>query len=105
MSITVNLMINSSPKDQINKTLDTFGTYECLLKEATSVIRPTILIGNVANLSTCNYMYIPALGRYYYIDDIVSVNDGLWAVSGHVDVLQTYKDKIKIRRDRDSVCF
>lgn len=94
MSITVTLMINSSPKDKIGKTLDTFGSYECLLKEDTSIVKPTILIGNVENLSACNYMYIPALGRYYYIDNIVSVNNGLWAVSGHVDVLETYKDKI-----------
>jgi len=39
-------------------------------------------------------MYIAEFERYYFIDDIVSVNNNKWEVSGHVDVLETYKTGI-----------
>ena len=40
-------------------------------------------------------MHIPEFGRYYYITNIVSVRTGLWAISGHVDVLYTYRNEIR----------
>ena len=39
-------------------------------------------------------MYISEFSRYYFIDDIVSIHNNVWDVSGHVDVLETYKSAI-----------
>ena len=39
-------------------------------------------------------MYISDFSRYYFIDDIISINNDIWEVHGHVDVLETYKTQI-----------
>lgn len=95
MSFTVKLCHNSSPVEKIGKTLDA-GTdiTGCVLKDATSILRPVIKIRTSEVITTYNYMYISEFDRYYFIDDIVSVNNGLWEISAHVDVLETYKSDI-----------
>lgn len=94
MSITVTLKVNSSPVEKIGKTLSTGTDFSCKLKDDTSVLRPTLIIASLSSLASFNYMYISDFGRYYFIDDIVSINQGIWEVSGHVDVLETYKTAI-----------
>ena len=79
---------NSFPKSK-TWALDLSGQ----LKNTSSIVNPTILVEAV-NPSAYNYMYIPEFERYYFIDDIVSVNNNKWEVSGHVDVLETYKNSI-----------
>lgn len=94
MSLTVDLMTNNSPIEKIGKSLTAGASFTCLLKEDTSVLRPVIEVVSSSNLSGYNYMYISDFGRYYFIDDIVSLNDGRWEISAHVDVLETYKTSI-----------
>ena len=45
--------------------------------------------------ASCNYMYIPDFGRYYYISDIIADTGGAAIVTGEVDVLMTYAAAIK----------
>lgn len=94
MSISVTLMNNASPVEQIGKTLTEVSTYSCVLKQDTSILKPVIRIQTTDNIVTCNYMYISDLSRYYFIDDIVSEKNNIWNISAHVDVLETYKDDI-----------
>lgn len=95
MSLSVRLCHNSSPVEKIGKNLDSGTTFDCTLKADTSILRPTIVIGSTdPDTPSYNYMYISELYRYYFIDDIISKNNGLWEVSGHVDVLETYKNSI-----------
>lgn len=93
--MNVQLCTTSDPNYVVNKTVTTQLTLTCNLKDETSVENPTILVATSNNISGYNYMYIQEFGRYYFITDIVSVRDGLWAVSGHVDVLYTYASGIK----------
>lgn len=95
MSFTVNLCHNSSPVEKIGKSLDA-GTdiTGCVLKEATSILRPVIRIITSDDITTYNYIYIAQFQRYYFIDDIVSINNNKWEISGHVDVLETFKNGI-----------
>lgn len=95
MSFTVKLCHNNSPVEKIGKDIDSgLDITGCVLKETTSILRPVIEIYTVSNIYTYNYMYISEFERYYFIDDIVSVNNNRWEVSGHVDVLETYKNSI-----------
>lgn len=91
MGISVKLMHNSSPVEKIGKNLDAGTEFTCDLKADTSVLKPTLILQSASSLAGFNYMYIPDFNRYYFIDDIVSKNNVIWEVSGHVDVLQTYK--------------
>ena len=66
------------------------------LKDASSVIDPVIMIEkNNPTLYDYNYMYIPEFKRWYYINDIISVKNGLWEIHAHVDVLYTWGADIK----------
>lgn len=92
--MTVSLYVNYSEPNRLSKNISAIGSFSGNLKGECSVINPTILI-EAGNISGANYMYIGSFGRYYYITDIVSVRDGLWMVSGHVDVLTTYASSIR----------
>lgn len=96
MGFTVNLCHNSSPIEKIGKTLDAgLDITGCVLKERTSILRPVIRIRTNSDITGYNYMQISQFSRYYFIDDIVSIHNDVWEVSGHVDVLETYKTQIK----------
>lgn len=95
MSFTVNLCHNSSPVEKIGKDLDTgLDITGCVLKEATSILKPVVRIRTTSDITTYNYMYISEFQRYYFIDDIVSIHNDVWEISGHVDVLETFKNGI-----------
>lgn len=94
MSFTIKLYNISDENNKLNKTLKNAITYDdCLIKENTSIIDPIIKI--VSNdLHNINYAYIKNFNRYYYVNDIVSLNNNLWELHLHVDVLMTYKEQI-----------
>ena len=93
--ITVKLHQTSSPRNKIGKTLDVGLDFSCCLKDDCSILNPRLDIFTDSDITDKNYMYIPAFGRYYFIDDIVSTNNGYWTISAHVDVLETFADSIK----------
>ena len=92
--LSVQLMNNSSPVEKIGKTLSVGGTYSCSLKDTTSVLNPVLIIRTSDPVYNYNYLYIQEFGRYYFINDIKSVNNNVWEISAHVDVLETYKVSI-----------
>lgn len=95
MGFNIKLGINSSPVEKIGKNVSyTMDIVGCVLKDLTSILRPTITVRTNDNIVSCNYMHIPVFGRSYFIDDITSLKNGFWEVSAHVDVLETYKDAI-----------
>lgn len=99
MSISVRLCHNSSPVEKIGKTIDTGETFDCILKSDTSILKPVIILNtDSGNIKGYNYMYISDLNRYYFIDDIISRNNDIWEISGHVDVLETYKAGIMVQQ-------
>lgn len=66
----------------------------CVLKEATSIIRPTLVFTGIGNPTRFNYLYIEELGgRYYFIEDWVSVQNR-WECNCTVDVLASFKTQI-----------
>lgn len=96
MGFNIKLGVNSSPVEKIGKNVSfDLEFVECVLKDLTSILRPTIRVRtDNDNIMRCNYMHVPFFGRYYFIDDITSVKNGLWDISAHIDVLETYKDAI-----------
>lgn len=94
MSFSAVLKVNSSPVEKIGKTLSEGLSFDVELKAGTSVLKPVLLLKSSSSLSGFNYMYISDFNRYYFIDDIKSIRNDLWEVSGHVDVLETYATAI-----------
>lgn len=91
------LYTNNSENEKLNKSLTTLQTVTGTLKESTSIINPVIKLSGVtiANVVVGNYAYISEFGRYYFIKDVVSINDNLWEYHLHVDVLSSFKTQIR----------
>lgn len=88
---------NTSQKNRLDKDLTQVVTMTGALRNACSIINPVIQIyepNNLLFLNT-NYMYIQVFGRYYFINNIISVKNDLFEVHAHVDVLSTYKQQIR----------
>lgn len=88
------LMTNTSERNELNKSIRDFASFECRLIDNTSVVNPSLLIEFSGNISVFNYAHIPSFNRYYYITDIVSVTNNLWRVNCHTDVLMSFKSQI-----------
>ena len=70
------------------------------LREGTSLLNPQILFEIPSDelssvIQKVNYMYIEDFGRYYFVNNIVSVGYDLWSITAHVDVLKSYASQIK----------
>ena len=97
--ISISFGSTSSEKRQLDKDVSYSVSLTGTLRNETGVVDPTILVqANVSTIAGCNYMSIPAFHRYYFITEIKSVSNGLCEVSGHCDVLSTYKTGIRTNR-------
>lgn len=63
---------------------------ELTLKNGTSILQPTFLLST--DISEYNYCHFNS--RYFWINDITSVRNGLWEVQCRVDVLASWKKEI-----------
>lgn len=86
------ITIYSGFSKEANSTKQPTGgtAVSCTLKENTSIINPVFVLQG-ANFST---NYVSWNGRYYFVDDVVSVRNGAVEVHCSVDVLATYKSEI-----------
>ena len=91
----INLYKNSAEPNKVDKTaeLSTVGTISGVLRPECSLINPEIII-QYDKPPDFNYCYIANFGRYYYVENIVSMRQNLWRVRLRCDVLMTYKTQI-----------
>lgn len=96
MAFNIVLQRNNSEMNKISKSVEDIFTVSGVLKEETSIIDPVIKIEcDLAAVTACNYLSIPAFGRSYFITNIRSVRNGLVEFSCHVDVLSSFASAIK----------
>lgn len=93
--MTLNLQLNSSDNRTINKTISTIVSLSGTMRQETSIINPVFTLeADLTTLACCNYFTVDELGRSYYIKDIISLRNGLVQITGHIDVLYTYRNAI-----------
>ena len=86
---------NNSERNALTKSLTQIVRLDGTLKDGTSIIDPSVLCYNIDRfIPDINYFYIDETGRYYFLNGVEVVRNGLWQISGHVDVLSTYKTAI-----------
>ena len=96
MAFNIVLQTNNSEPNRVTKSVSDIMTLSGVLKEETSIIDPVIKIEcDLATVTGCNYLSIPAFGRSYFVNNIRSVRNGLVEFSCHVDVLSSFADGIK----------
>lgn len=100
----IQLGTNKSAMNVVDKEFSQIFSAQGTLKAPSSIVDPvvTILVSNLEVFRIgCNYAYIPAFGRYYYVTNIVATtgstsdNSQLWEIHMHVDVLMSFKDQIR----------
>lgn len=95
MSFSLLLQINSSPINKIGKSVSTITTLTGNLRNESDVLNPQILVETTEpNIQKANYCTIPNFGRKYFIEEMQSVRTNIWLIKAHVDVLDSFKDKI-----------
>lgn len=92
----VKLQLMTDENNKIRKSPVDVTTYnDVTLKNPSSVVNPDLIIADASLDPTAfNYVYIPAWHRWYFVHDVTSVNDGLWNISCHCDVLMSFSDTI-----------
>lgn len=93
MSLTFTGYNNSSNPLVADKTLNVLSALEGLdvvLKENTSVQKPTLLLRSTSNIpKNLNYFYIEEFERWYFVTDVRTGRNNLIEISGRTDVLST----------------
>lgn len=94
MAFTVTLY--SFSKKENSTAVPADGTvFACVLKHNSGILNPVITLDiGTGSSPGYNYAYIPAYGRYYFIDEWTWVENRLWSAQMSVDVLATYKSEI-----------
>lgn len=92
--MTITFYNNISEKNVIRKTINNPLSMSGTLRESTSVINPVITIEAPVTIVGYNYCYIPDFSRYYYVVDVKSMRNNLWAVTLRVDVLMSFQNDI-----------
>ena len=96
MSFQVVIGITRSEKTALDKTISDTKTYTGTLINNSNVVNPSILIHVGADtIANYNYMSISSFGRHYFITEITALNEKTCMVSGHVDVLSSFKASIR----------
>lgn len=94
--MTIVLKTNASEAIRLDKELTTVSTLTGSLREGTSITDPTVLIeADLDDLGAVNYFEITDFGRKYFVTGMTSVRNGLVQISGHVDVLSSFKAQIR----------
>lgn len=89
----LHLFTSTSDENVINKTLVKDDEIEIKFKRTNDIMKPDVLLrtGNPVN---SNYAYLDKLNKYYFIDSIEQLTNGLYRLHMRIDVLETYKEDI-----------
>lgn len=94
MAFNVVLMNNQEELNKISKNPVTVETVSGVLRDECDIVDPVIEIQYAGTLSNVNYARVEELHRWYFINKIESVRNGLWRIYCHCDVLKTYSEGI-----------
>lgn len=93
--INITFYTFSKKENSTKRPTGTGTTYQCLIKEPSGILNPTIALDLGLNNSpnAFNYCYIEAYNRYYYVNEW-TFDNALWYASLSVDVLASAKNYI-----------
>ena len=90
--------------NRLEKTLENEIILEGNFKNEVDIMAPIICVKNTS-IAGANYVHIPDLGRYYFIDKIEITRTQLLTIFLSLDVLMSYKEEIKKLEDTISQLY
>lgn len=96
---------NKSDKRYLNKELEKVKDIDVQFLEDSSIVDPRLKLSTGSNGIQANYIFVPDLARYYYINNY-TVSKGYIILECHVDVLMSYRseilqNKVILKRNED----
>lgn len=92
--MTITLYTNQSDDRVLTKTLSNATTIQNVrLLDSDNILSPTFDL--ITNPTHFNYLYAPALNRYYFITGIDIMDNNIYRIRCDVDVLMSFSDAIK----------
>lgn len=93
--MTVKFYNTSSPREQVNKTLNNATEItDFWIKDVTNILNPTIFVGG-QNARSFNYCYLPDFDRYYFAKNKGATEANTIEYELSVDVLMSYQQQIR----------
>lgn len=97
--MNITLQNNASEKNALTKLITDIASLTGDLRTLNCSITDPVITFEVdtsiiSNSSKINYFTIPDFGRSYFVTAINFVGVNLWEISGHVDVLSSFKSEI-----------
>lgn len=89
------LMTNTSPKNYLDKNTTTVATVTGVLRDESNIVNPSFLVEMGTAPASVNYLYVADFGRYYFVNDVTSVRNGLWRFDCTSDPLTSFKSQIR----------
>lgn len=93
--ISVQLSTCADDRRVLNKTINNVITTNCSVKGSITITNPVIYVKYNSEIMGCNYAYIPAYNRYYFIDNVELEPGDIMQITLSVDVLMSYNEQIK----------
>lgn len=94
MSISVTLGQTTKRKNSTCQTITNGKTYQCTLKENTSIYNPIFQMFISDDIMNTPYNYLKFENKFYWIQDIVSIGNNQYDIHCKIDVLASYKAEI-----------
>ena len=91
--VTIEFFTYTGHADTVNKQLSGGVSVSGLLRSSFDILTPIITVRSNTNI-TANYCYIPAFGRYYFIEGVQIESNDKYEMRLSVDVLKTYETEI-----------
>lgn len=93
--MTIVLYTSTAEERVLNKSgyLTQVSTLTGTLRSGTNLVDPSIII-ELDTLPNFNYVYIQDFNRYYFVRDINNLNNKLWEIKLHCDVLFSHMNDI-----------
>lgn len=90
---TINFYQYNGRPTTVNKQLENGTTVNGDLRQDFDILRPVITL-KLPQYPNYNYCHIAALGRYYFVESITYIGNGMYEIKLSVDVLKTYETQI-----------
>lgn len=94
-TIRVKMGVTRDDPRNTRKDMRVIKECEIHIKGEVNILHPKFSVNGFDGYEDCNYMYIPAWKRYYFIDEIKLDNYLVLWVSGRVDALSTWWSYLK----------
>ena len=92
---TLYVFKQNSQNDELNKTLTLMDTITGKFNHSIAVKNINIDVTGFSITNAYNYVYIPSLNRYYYVDSVEIISGDYVRLHLREDVLMSWKDLIK----------